>query len=150
MPVPRSTRSRPWSRRSSMKIEGQSSNRPERSFTGLAVSPGIAVGRAFLSEGGALPTPEYDILPSGIAAEQERFTEAVATAVKQVRKLKSKAAQHGDGVAGELCELFDAWLQMLSGSRLVRGVQRLIAERRINAEAAVRTEIAAIVDGFHR
>jgi len=135
-----------------MKIEvgAASSNRPERSFTGLAVSPGIAVGRAYLSEAGTLPTPEYDIPPAGVAAEQERFTEAVATAVKQVRKLKSKAAQHGDGVAGELCELFDAWLQMLSGSRLVRGVERLIAERRVNAEAAVRSEIAAIVEGFHR
>lgn len=126
------------------------SNRPERVLAGLPVSPGIAIGLAWLSEGGSLPTPEYEIEPDRVEAERARFADAVATAIRQVRKLKTKAAALPDSAAEELGYLLDARLQMLSGSRLVRGVDRRIGEHRINAEAAVRAEIGGIVEGFAR
>ncbi len=126
------------------------SNRPERVLAGLPVSPGIAIGTAWLSDGGSLPTPEYEIEPARVEAERERFADAVQAAVRQVKKLKTKAAALPDSAAEELGYLLDARLQMLSGSRLVRGVDRRIGEHRVNAEAAVRAEIAGIVDGFAR
>ncbi len=127
-----------------MKIEVPPTNRPERVLNGLAVSPGIAQGIAWLSEAGALPVPEYELKKDVIAAERERFSDAVAFAVRQLKKLKSKTAGLPDSAAEELGYLLDARLQMLSGSRLVRGVDRRIAEARMNAEAAVQAEIEAI------
>ncbi|MBI3710740.1 MAG: phosphoenolpyruvate--protein phosphotransferase, partial [Proteobacteria bacterium] len=66
----------------------------------------------------------------------------------QVDKLKAKSrALHG-ALAEEVEVLLDAHHQMLSGSRLLRGVERRIADEHINAEAAVQAEISAIVRGF--
>ena len=50
--------------------------------------------------------------------------------------------------AEELGYLLEAHLQMLSGSRLIRGVERRIKEERVNAEAAVQAEISEITLGF--
>jgi phosphotransferase system enzyme I (PtsI) len=133
-----------------MKIDVPPTNRPERVLNGLAVSPGIAVGTAWLSEAGALSVPEYDLAAGAIEGERERFADAVSYAVKQLKKLKSKTAALPDSAAEELGYLLDARLQMLSGSRLVRGVDRRIAEARINAEAAVQAEIEAITAGFEK
>jgi phosphotransferase system enzyme I (PtsI) len=133
-----------------MKIDAPSTNRPERVLNGLAVSPGIAVGTAWCSESGALPVPEYDLAQSALVAERQRFADAVAFAVKQLKKLKSKATALPESAAEELGYLLDARLQMLSGSRLVRGVDRRILEARINAEAAVQAEIEAITEGFEK
>ncbi len=133
-----------------MKIDAPPTNRPERVLTGLAVSPGIAVGTAWCSEAGALPVPEYDLAPSALADERQRFADAVAFAVKQLKKLKTKAATLPDSAAEELGYLLDARLQMLSGSRLVRGVDKRIVQARINAEAAVQAEIEAITEGFEK
>lgn len=133
-----------------MKIEVPPTNRPERVLSGLAVSPGIAVGTAWLSEAGALPVPEYDLAAGAIAGERARFADAVAFAVRQLKKLKSKTAALPDSAAEELGYLLDARLQMLSGSRLVRGVDKRIGEARINAEAAVQAEIEAITEGFEK
>ena len=53
------------------------------------------------------------------------------------------------GAAGEeLGYILEAYTQMLSGSRLVRGVQRRIAEEQINAEAAVMKEIGLMAEAF--
>ena len=48
----------------------------------------------------------------------------------------------------ELGYILDAHLQMLSGSRLIRGVQKRIASERINAEAAVVKEIGLMSEAF--
>lgn len=133
-----------------MRIEVTPSNRPEQIFSGLAVSPGIATGAAWLSEAGQLVTPEYDLAPDAVEPELKRFADAVAAAIRQLKKLKTKTVSLPDSTAEELGYLLDARLQMLSGSRLVRGVQRRITERLTNAEAAVRDEIAGIIEGFNQ
>ncbi len=124
--------------------------RAERVLAGVAVAPGIAAGVAFLSVPGELAVPECPVAPDLVPGELARFREAVATAQKQLKKLKTKAAQHPTAAAEELSLLLDARLQMLAGSRLVRGVERRVAEALINAEAAVRAEVASIADGFAR
>ena len=61
--------------------------RGERVLQGLAVSPGIAIGPAFVSDEGHIAVPEYRLAPDKIEAEQERFADAVAASLKQLRKL---------------------------------------------------------------
>ena len=117
-------------------------------FEGLGVSPGIAVGLAHLSEAGMPTVHEYSIRKSDVAAENSRLKRAVDRSGRQLRRLRDRArATHG--ASGEdLSNLLDAYLQMLTGSRLVRGVERRIAEMRINAEAAVQSEISDIARSF--
>ena len=134
-----------------MKIEAAEEGRGKsRGLDGLGVAPGIAVGPAHVVELGSVSVPVRRIEKSKIAAELERFAGAVAKAQKQLRKLKTKSAGLHGAAAEEIGYLLEAYLQMLSGSRLLRGVERRIAEEKINAEAAVQAEIHEIAEGFAR
>jgi phosphoenolpyruvate-protein phosphotransferase (PTS system enzyme I) len=120
----------------------------ERSFHGIAVSPGIAIGPAHVSDHFDQAVPEYEIAAEQVEDERARFADALAASVKQLRKLKSKAQSLPDAAAEEMGYLLDAHLSMLSNSRLVRGVDKRIAEDRRNAEWAVQAEIAGIGESF--
>ncbi|WP_119460904.1 phosphoenolpyruvate--protein phosphotransferase [Rhodospirillaceae bacterium SYSU D60014] len=140
-----------------MKTEGKSSlhqapsaspSKAEKIIDGLAVAPGIAIGAAHLVESGAVHVPEYRIEPEAVEAERHRFAEALAAAQQQIRKIKAKAATLQGAAAEEIGFLLDAHLQMLTGSRVVRGVDRRIAEERLNAEAAVQAEVTQVAQDF--
>ena len=137
-----------------MRIDEVSSAGPstasERRLSGLGVSPGIAIGPAYIAEGGELPVRESHLPENGIEAERARFAEAIAVSLKQLRRLKAKAAELPESAAEEVGYLLDAHLAMLSNSRLVRGVDQRIARTRINAERAVQIEIDEIAESFSR
>lgn len=121
----------------------------ERRYEGLGVSPGIAIGPVHLSEIGAPTVPEFTIRKGDIENEQARFRNALDLSRRQLRRLGSRARAVHPGPAGEeLSNLLEAYARMLTGSRLVRGVEQRIAESRINAEAAVRAEISKIARSF--
>ncbi len=115
---------------------------------GLGVSSGIAIGPAYVMDADAIHVPEYAIAEDAVEAEQARFAAALARAQKQLRKLKTKTAGLPGTAAEEIGFLLDAHLLMLSGSRVVRGVERRILEDRINAEAAVQAEISQVAQDF--
>ena len=120
----------------------------ERVHEGLAVSPGVAIGTAFVRESGDLQVPEY-LIPTGrLDDETQRFQEAVGRALKQVGKLKAKALNYHGAAAEELGYLLDAHLQMLNSSRLIGGIEKIIVEDRRNAEAAVMAEVSNIAQEF--
>ena len=109
-----------------MRIEEAAGSVPrsggaEQRLPGLAVSPGIAIGPAHIVEGGDLPVAENHVPQSEIEAERHRFAEAVAISLKQLRKVKAKAAGLPGSAAEEVGYLLDAHVAMLSNSRLVRG-----------------------------
>ena len=117
-------------------------------LSGLGVSPGIAIGPAYLVEGGDLPVHESHIPETEVAAERVRFDEAVQTSLKQLRKLKAKTSGLPESAAEEIGYLLDAHVAMLSNSRLVRGAGERIGRQRINAERAVELEIDEIARSF--
>ena len=130
-----------------MKTEPKS-ERQELFFDGVGVAAGIAIGPAHVVESGALNIPEYRIKRNQVAGEIARFQAALKSSEKQIDSLRSKTRKLPPAVAEELGFLLDAHKQMLAGSRLVRGVEQRIAEKRRNAEAAVQLEISLIVRGF--
>jgi phosphotransferase system enzyme I (PtsI) len=132
-----------------MRGEGSArKERPECVLHGLGVSPGVAIGPAFITEDGEVPVPERRIESDDIPAERQRFEQAVQFSLKQLKKLKGKALALPESASEEMGYLLDAHVAMLSNSRLVRGVERRIREDRINAERAVQMEIAAIGESF--
>ena len=136
-----------------MRIEEVTGVAPERvgaehRLSGLPVSPGIAIGPAHIGDGGDLPVYESHVSETEIEAERDRFAEAVAVSIKQLRKLKTKASGLPESAAEEVGYLLDAHLAMLSNSRLVRGVDQRITRARINAERAVQIEINEIAQSF--
>ena len=120
----------------------------EHLFQGLGVAQGIAIGPAYVRESGAVDVPERRIHKKEVASEQKRLTDAVHLARRQVRALQKRASAKSGMAAEELTILLDAYLHMLEDSRLVRGAQRRIDHELVNAEAAVRAEVAAIAQVF--
>jgi phosphotransferase system enzyme I (PtsI) len=117
-------------------------------LSGLAVGPGVCVGIAYRHEAGSVSVPEYRIPPGRIDREKLRLAEAADRGSRQLKNLRGKA-QALPGAAGEeLGYLLDAYQQMLSGSRFLKGAENRIAERRVNAEAAVKEEMDAMAETF--
>jgi phosphotransferase system enzyme I (PtsI) len=129
------------------RVEGTTAP-SEKRLTGIGVSPGIAIGPAYVGERGDLPVEETTIGEAGIEAERARFAEAVAVSAKQLRKLRTRATALPGSAADEIAYLLDAHLAMLANSRLVRGVNQRIARQRINAERAIQLEIEEISKSF--
>ncbi|MFQ5971483.1 MAG: phosphoenolpyruvate--protein phosphotransferase [Alphaproteobacteria bacterium] len=133
-------------RRTSQKSASRTS--PERILPGLGVAPGVAVGPAHVVESGSVPVPDYPIASRQVAAEQERFAAAVAKSRRQVVRLRRKAAALPGSASEQIADLLDAYLHMLSDSRLIRGVDKRIRAERINAEAAVAAEVGGLMREF--
>ncbi|MEK7821011.1 MAG: phosphoenolpyruvate--protein phosphotransferase [Pseudomonadota bacterium] len=122
--------------------------RPEQVFQGLGVSPGIAVGPAYLRISGTVDVPSYAVAARDIAAEIARLDDAVARANRQIGKLRAKARGMNGAAGEELGLLLEAHAQMLGDSRLLRGARGRIERERINAEAALEAEIGGIARAF--
>lgn len=118
--------------------------RPERSFPGIAVSPGVAIGPVF---GASEPVPEIartKIQAADIAGEGARLEAAIVQSRKQLAKLRGRLAILPEESQAELAPLIDAYIRMLGPSRLIRGVRRRVEETLLSAESAVVEESEAI------
>ncbi|MQP65653.1 phosphoenolpyruvate--protein phosphotransferase [Niveispirillum sp. SYP-B3756] len=120
----------------------------QRILRGLGVSPGIAIGPAHVVEAGTPQVPEYEIAAEAVADELKRFHQAVEKARRQLAKLKLKARTLPEEAAADVATLLEAHQAMLSGSRLIRGVERRIRDDLANAESAVQQEIATLAQSF--
>jgi len=115
---------------------------------GIGVSSGVAIGPAYVIDQHGVPVPEYCVLASQIEKEVKRFHAAISKTQKQLGQLKLRAETLPSGANEEIGLLLEAYKGMVSSSRLVRGVETLIVDERMNAEAAVQRQIAAIAAGF--
>jgi phosphoenolpyruvate-protein phosphotransferase len=118
--------------------------RPEVRFSGIPVSSGVAIGPVFRA---SEPTPEITrqkIQAADCAAEGARLDAAIAQSRKQLTKLRGRLSVLPEESQAELAPLIDAYIRMLSSSRLIRGVRRRIDEGLQSAESAVVAEAEGI------
>jgi phosphotransferase system enzyme I (PtsI) len=123
--------------------------RSERAFEGVAAGAGVALGVVYRHDSHAVVQVRERRIPAAkVRAEQHRVLEAAAEASSRIEALQSRAKRMAGAAGEEVGYLLEAYQQMLSGSRLVRGVQKRIATDRINAEAAVMKEIGLMAEAF--
>jgi phosphotransferase system enzyme I (PtsI) len=114
-------------------------------LTGVGVSPGIAIGRAFVLAGHAREI-RFLVAESAVPAELERLRRAREASRWQLEEIKRRIAER---LGSEHAYLFDAQLLMLDDPMLVDRAAELVRTERINAEWAVRRacdELVAIID----
>jgi phosphotransferase system enzyme I (PtsI) len=122
-------------------------NDGEQIMTGIAAASGIAIGPAYVVDQTGLPVPEYAIAVTQTEKELKRFQTALGKTQRQLSQLKHKAQSLPATAAGDIVLLLEAYQGMLGGS-LVRGIEDQIAKDRINAEAAIQRQIAALKESF--
>ncbi|MSO98399.1 MAG: phosphoenolpyruvate--protein phosphotransferase [Rhodospirillaceae bacterium] len=132
-----------------MKNKRKSISAAEQVFAGMAVGTGVAIGVVHRHDSRAsFHVREIRIPATKIRSEQHRVLEAAARASERIETLQAEAKRMAGAAGEEVGYILDAYHQMLSGSRLIRGVQKRIATDQVNAEAAVMKEIGLMAEAF--
>jgi phosphotransferase system enzyme I (PtsI) len=118
--------------------------RKEQAVSGIAVSPGIAIGPVWDTTEAPADVPRRSIAEDQAEAERARFDGAVAASRKQLGKLKMRLSVLPEEAQEELAPLLDAYVLMLGNSRLVRNTRERIKNQLLAAETAVLDESEAI------
>lgn len=106
--------------------------RTERRFQGIAVSPGIARGKAWVHRTDDETIPRYDIKSAQIEGELRRLEAALARTRAQIQELQQKIAL---SVGDENASIFDAHLLVVDDRSLIDEVVRTIRKEGVNAES---------------
>lgn len=114
-------------------------------LSGIAASKGIAIGRARVIVAGSPEVPEYILAADQVAAEIERYRQAVAFARTELADLAQKVRGQ---LATELREFIDAHLLMLEDDMLAEGPLEYIRSRSVNAEWALKQTRDSLVAAF--
>jgi phosphotransferase system enzyme I (PtsI) len=116
---------------------------------GLAVSRGVAIGRAVLVASSHTDVAHYFIDPAKADEEIERVRRGRDAVVEEIRRLQESVTHMGPKEAPhELGALLDVHLMLLQDSELVAGVKHWITERQYNAEWALTTQLEIIARQF--
>ena len=119
------------------------------SIHGLAVSRGVAIGRAVMVASSRMEVAHYFIQPHEVAAEIERARAGRNAVVEELYRLQESISQMGPKEAPhELNALLDVHLMLLQDVELVNGVKGWITDRLYNAEWALTTQLEVISRQF--
>jgi phosphotransferase system enzyme I (PtsI) len=116
---------------------------------GLAVSRGVAIGRAVLVASSRVDVAHYFIEPSAVTSEIGRIRAGRDAVVEEIRRLQESIAHMGPKEAPhDLIALLDVHLMLLQDAELAAGVKQWITERLYNAEWALTTQVEVIARHF--
>ena len=101
---------------------------------GIAVSPGIVIGRIFVLDDEKRRIPKRSIKQTQVVAEHERLWKALGASIQELNALRDRTrAQLGD----EASKIFTFHVGMLSDASLTRPMHELIDRELVTAEYAV-------------
>jgi len=112
---------------------------------GSGVSRGIAIGKVHTLERGQTEIPEYRIPKRQVKAEIIRLHEAVAAARQQLRSIREQIPA---AATVDISSFIDAHLLMLEDAALTQEVERLVREKQLNAEWALKLQRDALIAVF--
>lgn len=116
-------------------------------FTGVAASPGIAIGTAFTHAGARPTVSQRRIAPSRVAAERSRFIDALSSVAEGVRRTRDRVEiEHGP----DLAQIFEAQLTMLADAEVRDQTLQIIGERHWPAERAFAETMASLCAAFEQ
>ena len=115
------------------------------SIHGLAVSRGIAIGRAVLVASSRADVAHYFIEPNKTSAEVQRVRAARDAVVEEITRVQRDLPKDAPP---ELAALLDVHLMLLQDEQLSSGVKHWIQDRHYNAEWAVTTQYEAFARQF--
>jgi phosphotransferase system enzyme I (PtsI) len=114
-------------------------------LTGIAASPGIAVGRVWTVDRRRVKTPRREIAPGEVEPELMRLRQALALSDRQLAAVRAKVEKL-EGT--EHTAIIDMHRMMLKDELLVLEAERLVRDERVNAEWAVKRAIRKIKGAF--
>lgn len=114
-------------------------------LTGLAISPGVAIGRAVTIEALTVEVYRFPLAPDRIEAETRRLAEAVTRAQEELAATRAKASKE---LSEELSAIFEAQSLLLTDAAFLSRVERRIRDESVNAEWAVHKVAQELMERF--
>ena len=115
------------------------------SIHGLAVSRGIAIGRAVLVASSRADVAHYFVDASQVEAEIQRVRSSRNAVTEEITRLQRELPRDAPT---ELAALLDVHLMLLQDEQLISGVKGWIVDRHYNAEWALTTQYEMIARQF--
>jgi len=114
---------------------------------GIAVSPGIAIGRAQLVSHATLEVAQYPIRDRDIASEIARLDQAILAVGQELGALRQETSQ--PGAPSEVGAFVDLHAMILADPMLGGEARNVIRERKCNAEWALVSQMEILVAQFN-
>lgn len=112
---------------------------------GIAVSRGVAIGRAVLVASSRVDVAHYFLAPDQIQADIQRLLRARDAVVQELATLKDELP---DDAPHELAALLDVHLMLLHDEAFTGGASHWIVERHYNAEWALSAQLEVLARQF--
>lgn len=116
-----------------------------QTFKGIAVSPGIVIGRVFVLDDQKRRIPRRTVKPELVAHEHERLWKALGASIAELTELRERTrAQLGE----EAAKIFAFHVGMLSDASLTRPMHERMDRESVTAEFAVYTGFEELLKRF--
>ena len=116
-------------------------------YTGVAASPGIAIGKAFTHAEVRPSIPQRRVSSARVHAERARFTDALVSVAASVGRTRDRVdIEHGP----DLAQIFEAQLAMLADVEVRDRTLDIISERLWTAERAFAEIMAGLCAKFEQ
>jgi phosphotransferase system enzyme I (PtsI) len=125
-----------------------SKNLPGLRLVGMGVSPGVAIGNAYVLDRGKVHFPKRHVTAQEVDLELSRLERALTQSVTQLEELASSL----DGpLADDNRLMLQAHVLMVRDPTLAESARKSVREEKLNAEWALRraaTQVKAVFDGM--
>lgn len=101
---------------------------------GIAVSPGVAIGEAFVWDNERQRVPRRPITPPQVSGELNRFRHALRASVAEMQRRRDAVSKE---LGPQYGAIFSAHLQMVEDPALVKAIEARICDELVSAEYAV-------------
>lgn len=103
----------------------------EREYTGIPVSPGVAIGKVFLFDSEEDVVSKHKINKEDIPREIARFEDALIETRKEIQEIQKKISK---SLGAEHGEIFNAHLLVLEDRALIEEVIKKLNKEKVNVE----------------
>ncbi len=112
---------------------------------GIAVAPGIVIGRAFVLGEAEQHVPHRSITPAEVGGEIGRLEAALAAAVADLTSLKDRTETQ---LGSEAAKIFEFHIGLLKDRTLLGQMRKHIEQHCVNAEVAVAEQFKILAQQF--
>ncbi len=102
-----------------------------KTIKGIAASPGIVIGKAYVLDSEEMAIPQRPIRESGIPKEITRFQDALTETRAEIQKIRDKISHE---ISKEHGDIFNAHLMVLEDRAIIEEVMERIKKDKLSAE----------------
>ena len=116
-----------------------------KTVKGIAASPGIVIGKAYLLDSQEVSIPSKPIKESGIPREITRLQDALTETRAEIQKIRDKISHE---ISQEHGDIFNAHLMVLEDRAIIEQVMERIKKEKLNAEFIFSQVLKEYVQSF--